>query len=99
MVIRTGRFGPFLACSGYPKCRNIKSIEENNNTTGIKCPACGKGEIVQKRSRRGVFYACNNYPACKNAYAGKPTGDKCEKCGALMIEGKDGPRCSNKACE
>jgi len=99
MVIRTGRFGPFLACSGYPKCRNIKSIEENSNTTGIKCPACGKGEIVQKRSRRGIFYACNNYPACKNAYAGKPTGEKCEKCGALMIEGKDGPKCSNKACK
>ncbi len=100
MVVRTGRFGPFLACSGYPKCRNIKSIEENNNTTGVKCPLCGKGEIVQKRSRRGVFYACNNYPACKNAYTGKPTGKICNKCGALMIETKDGDEvCSNKKCE
>ncbi len=99
MVIRTGRFGPFLACSGYPKCRNIKSIEENNHSTGVKCPACGKGEIIQKRSRRGVFYACSNYPDCKNAYAGKPTGEKCPKCDSLMIEGKNGPKCSNKECE
>jgi DNA topoisomerase-1 len=100
MIIRTGRFGPFLACSAYPKCKNIKSIEENNQGTGVKCPVCGKGEIVQKRSRRGAFYACNNYPDCKTSFSNKPTGQKCPKCQSLMLEGRDGDDayCSNKDC-
>jgi DNA topoisomerase I len=99
MIIRNGRFGMFLACSAYPKCKNIKNMEENKVGTGITCPACGKGEIVQKRSRRGVFYACNNYPECKNAYSGKPVNEKCPECGALLMEGKDGLKCSSKECE
>jgi DNA topoisomerase I len=99
MIIRNGRFGMFLACSGYPKCKNIKNMEENKVGTGIKCPACGKGEIVQKRSKRGVFYACNNYPECKNAYSAKPVDEKCPDCGALLMEGKNGLKCSSKECE
>jgi DNA topoisomerase I len=100
MIIRNGRFGMFLACSGYPKCKNIKNMEENKVGTGITCPACGKGEIVQKRSRRGVFYACNNYPECKNAYSTKPINEKCPDCGALLMEGKNGGvKCSSKECE
>lgn len=98
MVIKTGRFGPFLACSAYPKCKNIKNIKENNSSTGITCPKCGAGEIVQKRSKRGTFYACDKYPECKNAYWGKPTGKKCPECGSLMIETKNGAKCSNKDC-
>ena len=99
MVIKTGRWGPFLACSGYPKCKNIKSIKENSGSTGVACPVCHKGEIVAKRSRRGVFYACNRYPDCKTAFWGKPTGEKCPTCGSLLIETKDGAKCSNKDCE
>jgi len=100
MVIKNGRFGPFLACSAYPKCKNIKNIQENNNSTGVKCPVCGKGEIVQKRSKRGIFYACDQYPDCKTAFWGKPTGEKCPVCGSLMIETKDGEsKCSNKDCK
>ncbi|MEA3463719.1 MAG: type I DNA topoisomerase [Patescibacteria group bacterium] len=99
MVIKNGKYGPFLACSGFPKCRNIKNIKENNNSTGVKCPVCGKGEIVQKRSKRGIFYACDQYPDCKNAYWGKPTGEKCPDCEALLVEGKDGEvKCSAKGC-
>jgi len=98
MAIKNGRFGPFLACSAYPKCKNIKNIKENNNSTGVKCPVCGKGEIVQKRSKRGTFYACDQYPECKTAFWGKPTGEKCKTCGSLMIETKDGSKCSNKDC-
>ncbi len=98
MAIKNGRFGPFLACTGYPKCRNIKNIKENNNSTGIKCPVCEKGEIVQKRSKRGIFYACDQYPDCKNAYWGKPTGEKCPDCQCLMVEAKGGKKCSNKEC-
>jgi len=99
MVIKNGRFGPFLACSGYPKCKNIVNIKENNGSTGVKCPSCGKGEIVKKRSKRGIFYACDQYPDCKNAYWGKPTGEKCPDCGALLIEAKDGQKCSAKGCD
>jgi len=100
MIIRNGRFGMFLACSGYPKCKNIKNMEENKVGTGITCPACGKGEIVQKRSRRGVFYACNNYPECKTSYSAKPLNEKCPECGALLMEGKNGGvKCSSKECE
>jgi DNA topoisomerase-1 len=100
MAIKTGRYGPFLACTAYPKCKNIKSIEENNNTTGVTCPECGKGELVQKRSKRGVFYACNQYPDCKTAFSGKPLAEKCPECGNLLMEGKNGDvRCSSKGCE
>ena len=96
MVVKNGRFGPFLGCSNYPKCKNIKPIE---NSSGVKCPLCHKGEIVEKKSRRGIFWACNNYPECKNAMNGKPTGRKCTKCGALMIEMPNGvKKCSNKEC-
>jgi len=99
MAIKMGRFGPFLACTGYPKCKNIKNINEKSKT-GVKCPACGKGEIVQKRSRRGIFYACDQYPDCKNALWGKPTGEKCPNCKALMVENKEGEvKCSNKDCK
>lgn len=98
MALKVGRFGPFLACTAYPKCKNIKNIEENNNSTGIKCPVCGLGEIVQKRSKRGVFYACNKYPDCKTAFWSKPTGNKCPDCGSLMVEVEGGEKCSNKSC-
>lgn len=99
MAIKNGRFGHFLACTSYPKCKNIRSIAENNNSTGVKCPKCGKGEIVQKRSRRGAFYACDGYPDCKNAYWAKPSGEKCADCEALMVDAGDGKqKCSAKGC-
>lgn len=98
MAIKVGKFGPFLACTAYPDCKNIVSIKENNNSTGIKCPKCNQGEIVQKRSRRGIFYACDQYPDCKNAYWSKPTGEKCPDCESLLVENNDGAKCSNKGC-
>lgn len=101
MVVKTGKFGPFLACSAFPKCRNIKSIAENNqNSTGVKCPVCGEGEIIAKRSRRGIFYACNRYPECKTALGDKPTGEKCPDCGSLLVETKKQEiKCSSKDCD
>ncbi|MDP2709321.1 MAG: type I DNA topoisomerase [bacterium] len=100
MAIKIGRFGPFLACTGYPKCKNLKNINGGASSTGITCPVCGQGEIVQKRSKRGLFYACNQYPACKTAFWGKPTGEKCPDCGSLLIEDakKGEVKCSNKDC-
>jgi len=96
MVIKKGRFGPFLACSAFPKCRNIKSIDDDLNIT---CPKCNEGKIVKKISKRGPFYACNNYPKCKNAYNSKPSNKKCNDCKSLMIEKKDELICSNKNCK
>ncbi len=95
MIIKKGRFGPFLACSAYPKCKNIKSIDDDLDIT---CPKCNKGKIVKKISKRGPFYACNNYPECKNSYNSKPTIKKCNDCKSLMIEKNDKLICSNKNC-
>lgn len=98
MQIKQGRYGKFLGCSKYPDCKGIKRIE---NSTGVKCPSCGKGEIVEKRSRKGrTFYSCNQYPACKFALWSKPTGEECPDCNNLLVFGKGGMvYCSNKACK
>jgi DNA topoisomerase-1 len=98
MAVKRGRYGAFLACTGYPDCKNIKSITK---PTGAKCPECGKGDIVEKKSKAGRnFYACNNYPDCKFAMWQKPTGEKCPKCGALMAyAAKEKQICSNKECK
>ena len=98
MIIKRGRFGSFLACSGYPDCKNIKSLAK---TTGIKCPKCGQGEIAERRSKRGrTFYSCNRYPDCDFALWQKPTGDQCPKCGSLVTFAAKGQvKCSNKECD
>lgn len=99
MSVKLGKYGPFLACSAYPKCKNIKNIS-SHGVEPVTCPVCTIGQIVKKISKRGVFYACSNYPQCKNIYQGEPTGKDCKKCGALMIFTKDGKqKCSNKDCK
>lgn len=97
LVKKMGRFGPFLSCSDYPKCKNIKSIE---NKVGVKCPKCAKGEIIQKKTRRGkIFFACNQYPTCDYALWDKPTGEQCPKCKNLLVFAKKGfKKCSEKKC-
>ncbi|MFA5933947.1 MAG: type I DNA topoisomerase [Candidatus Paceibacterota bacterium] len=102
LVIREGRFGSFISCSRYPKCKFIKEDEEERKKkmTGVQCPTCKKGEMMERRGRFGIFYSCSNYPDCKNAIKAKPTGRICEMCGSLMMEGtKTIPeRCSNNKC-
>ena len=78
LVIRNGRFGEFVACSGFPKCRYIKKEEKEEVLTGVKCPVCNEGEIVERVSKRGrskgkKFYACNRYPTCKTTFTDLPT--------------------------
>ena len=89
LVIRTSRYGKFTACSNYPTCKYIKQ-EEKKIEEVCDCPNCD-GKIVVKRSKRGkVFYGCNNYPRCKTALWDEPTGEKCPKCGNLLVfKGKD----------
>ena len=83
MAIKTGRFGEFLACTGYPDCKNTKAIVK---TINVKCPDCG-GDIVAKRGRSGkVFYGCSNYPECNRAFWYKPVDRKCPQCGELLLE-------------
>ena len=82
LVIKKGRFGKFIACSNYPKCKFTRAI-----TTGITCPDCGKGEIVEKRSKRGkTFYSCTNYPECKFITNYKPIKLECVECKNPYIE-------------
>ncbi|MBP6912024.1 MAG: type I DNA topoisomerase [Candidatus Pacebacteria bacterium] len=102
LVLREGRFGMFISCSRYPKCKFIKEDEEERKKklTGVACPACKDGEMMERRGRFGIFYSCTNYPTCKNAIKAKPTGRICPLCDALMMEGtKTIPeRCSNTKC-
>jgi len=80
LVLKQGRYGPFTACSNYPKCKYIKQ-----ETTGVGCPDCGEGELVEKRSKRGSFYGCSRYPACKFTMRDKPVAQSCPKCGARYL--------------
>jgi DNA topoisomerase I len=97
MQVKRGRFGSFLGCFGYPECKTIKPIVKS---TGVQCPECKKNAIVEKKSKRGkIFYACSGYPDCKFALWSKPTGEKCPKCGSLMVYVKnDKTACSSKDC-
>jgi len=98
MVVKVGRYGPFLSCSRYPECKTIKNIEQS---TGVKCPQCSRGDIIVKRSKFGKpFYTCNQYPDCKYALWSKPTGEQCPQCKSLLLFGAKGTvRCSNKECK
>jgi DNA topoisomerase-1 len=87
MVKRTGRFGPFLGCSDYPKCKGIKNLGEQSFGT---CPKCGQGEVVSKRTKRGkTFYSCNRYPDCDFALWQAPLSQPCPSCGGLLAHDKD----------
>ena len=82
LVVKTGRFGKFIACSNYPKCKYTKPF-----TLGIKCPECGIGEIVEKKSKKGkTFYSCSRYPDCKFISSYKPVKIKCPNCGNEYME-------------
>jgi len=98
MVIKAGRFGDFIACSGYPECKNTKPIIK---TIGVKCPNCGK-DIVARKSKRGrIFYGCSGYPDCKTVFWNKPTDKRCPECNSILLEKKTKNKnfvCSNEKC-
>lgn len=100
MVIKHGRFGKFLACPGYPECKNTKPIVKE---LGVKCPECG-GELIERHTKKGrKFYGCSNYPECSFVSWDIPTGDKCPKCGSILVlkKTKKGTyiKCTNKECK
>ena len=101
MVVKQGRFGKFLACPGFPDCRNTMPLLVD---TGVECPKCG-GAIVERKSHRGrKFYGCKNYPECDYTTWDQPLQEKCPKCGAFMLKhhyknGRGLTYCSNESCE
>lgn len=98
MLIRTGRFGEFLACSNFPKCKNTRPIETEKKSVG-KCPECG-AEMVEKKTRKGkIFYSCQRYPDCQFASWDIPIGEKCPKCNAYLVKKGKVIKCSNNACD
>lgn len=99
MVVKHGRFGKFLACPGYPECKNTKAIVDELN---VKCPKCD-GTILRRKSKKGrVFYGCNNYPACDFVSWDEPIEEKCPRCGEMMVVKKTkkekSTKCTNKTC-
>ncbi len=101
MVVKYGRYGKFLACSSYPECKNTKPYLIK---TGVDCPECDDGEIIERTSKKGrTFYGCSNYPDCNFMNWNKPVKKPCPECGSLMVEkttkakGKH-YKCTNKEC-
>lgn len=85
MVIKYGRYGKFMACSGYPDCKNVKKII---NDTGAECPKCG-GKVIQRKSKKGrVFFGCNEYPKCDFVSWDPPSKEKCPVCGKTLLQKK-----------
>jgi DNA topoisomerase I len=100
MVIKHGRFGKFIACSGYPECKTTKPV-----TLGIDCPECGKGQMVERRSRKGrTFFGCSAYPDCKFVLWQRPVAEPCPKCAAPFLtervaRGRRVQRCWREGCD
>lgn len=83
MVYKYGRFGRFLACPGYPECKNTKAIRK---TMGVKCPKCGDGEILERKSKKGrLFYGCNQYPKCDFTSWERPFKEPCPHCNSMCV--------------
>lgn len=101
MVIKYGRYGKFLACPGYPECKNTKPIIEKLD---VNCPVCVDGEVIVRKSKKGrVFYGCSNYPNCNFISWNEPTNEKCPVCGNILVKkrNKKGTilKCINKDCK
>ncbi|WP_419741963.1 type I DNA topoisomerase [Paraclostridium dentum] len=101
MVIKYGRFGKFIACKNYPECKTTKPLV---NKVGVKCPKCGKGDIILRKSKKGkAFYGCSNYPECDFISWNKPTGELCSECNSYLVEkvtkSETKVICSNKECK
>ena len=100
LAVKTGRFGEFTACSNYPACKYVRQ-----KTTGVACPQCGTGEIIERRSRRGkTFFGCNRYPECDFVAWSRPIAETCPQCGSKYLLEKrlkagHFAECPNKECK
>jgi DNA topoisomerase-1 len=105
MVRKRSRFGEFLGCSGYPECDGIKKLKAEPIKTGVRCPECKQGEMLERRTRRGkLFFGCSRYPKCKFASWDRVVSQSCPDCGSSYLVEKVGKRegtrwqCPNKEC-
>jgi DNA topoisomerase-1 len=97
MVIKRGRFGKFIACSGFPECKNTKPLPPVS--LNLTCPKCREGEVVIRQTRRGkTFYGCSRYPKCDFASWSRPNGQFCPECSSPLVEIKNGMKCSSRSC-
>ncbi|GIW41759.1 MAG: DNA topoisomerase 1 [Candidatus Binatia bacterium] len=104
MRVRFGRYGKFLGCTGYPECKNVRSLARAI-PTGLPCPECREGEVLEKKSRRGeTFFSCSRYPECRFATGDRPVPEPCPRCEAPFLVEKttkrDGTvrRCLSEGC-
>ena len=95
MVIKVGRYGKFLACPGFPECRNAKPIVEE---LGVKCPKCGSKILIKKTRKGKKYYACEKSPDCDFVSWDKLIAENCPQCGSYMIEKNGRKICANKNC-
>ncbi|MGF7048732.1 DNA topoisomerase-1 [Paenibacillus sp. DS2015] len=99
LVYKLGRFGKFLACSGFPDCRNTKPIIKD---IGVTCPSCKEGHVVERRSKKGrIFFGCDRYPECEFVSWDRPSLKPCPKCDSLMVEkrNKQGIKLQCTSCD
>jgi DNA topoisomerase-1 len=102
MVIKHGRYGKFLACPGFPECRNTKPLLQTLKE--VKCPKCGEGDVVIRQTKkRRKFYGCSKFPACDFTSWYEPTGQLCPVCGSILVKkpgrGETKITCSDAKCE
>jgi len=98
LVIKLGRFGKFYACTAFPECKHTAPIII---PTGVKCPKCQKGDLIERRTKRGkIFYSCSRYPKCEFALWDKPINETCPKCKSILVQTKSNKiKCSDKECD
>jgi len=98
MVVKVGRYGKFIACPGYPECKNIVKFVQK---TGVPCPKCDGDVIVRHTKRKRAFYGCSNYPKCDFVSWNEPVNEKCPQCGEILYK-KNGKKatiyCANEGC-
>jgi DNA topoisomerase-1 len=109
MIVKNGRYGAFLACSGYPECKNTlpRTKGTSKASTGVSCPEQGcEGMLVERTSKKGkIFYACNQYPNCRFVMWNEPIAGTCPECGTPVLEAKHPKRsdafikCRKKGCK
>ena len=83
LLVKTGRFGKFIACSGYPECKHTKSFQVK---LGVNCPECGNELLQRVNKKKRTFYGCSNYPACQFATNFRPLPQPCPQCGGLLVQ-------------